>query len=155
MRCWTWPGDTNDQTVIDEVKTGLRGWRLGRVITVVDRGISSDENLATIRRAGGHWIAGERMRDGRADHEAALSRPGRYHEVADNLRVKEVAVEGTPDRRWIVCHNPSEAERDAARREQTLARLEAELAAIDAQRQRTARRKPGKSDEEAGHTRAE
>ena len=75
MRCWTAPGGTNDQTVMEEVKAGLRGWRLGRVITVVDRGISSDDNLANLRRAGGHWIAGQRMRDARADHEAALSRP--------------------------------------------------------------------------------
>jgi hypothetical protein len=32
----------------------------------VDRGFSSDANLAYLRRAGGHWIAGERMRDGSA-----------------------------------------------------------------------------------------
>ena len=41
VRCWTPPGDTNDQTVIEEVKAGLRGSLLGRVNTVVDRGITS------------------------------------------------------------------------------------------------------------------
>ncbi len=35
----------NDMSVIGEVKDDLRGWRLGRVVTVVDRGFSSDENL--------------------------------------------------------------------------------------------------------------
>ena len=157
VRCWTWPGNTSDQAVIGEVKDDLRGWRLGRVITVVDRGISSDDNLAYLRRAGGHWIAGERLRDRRPDHEAALSRQGRYQTVTENLRVKEVALDGGDGRRWIVCHNPAEAERDAARRAETITRLEAELERIEAARARTAKRKPGakKDREEAAHTRAE
>ena len=72
VRCWVWPGNTNDNSILPEVKDGLRGWRLGRVVTVVDRGFSSDANLAYLRRAGGHWIAGERMRDGSPDAQAAL-----------------------------------------------------------------------------------
>jgi hypothetical protein len=32
-------------------------------VTVVDRGFSSRDNLAYLQRAGGHDIAGERMRD--------------------------------------------------------------------------------------------
>ena len=27
VRVWCWPGNTNDQTVLPEVKDGLRGWR--------------------------------------------------------------------------------------------------------------------------------
>ncbi|HZJ26252.1 MAG TPA: IS1634 family transposase [Acidimicrobiia bacterium] len=136
VRVWCWPGNTNDQTVLPEVKDGLRGWRLGRVVTVVDRGFSSDANLDYLRRAGGHWIAGERMRDGSPDALEALARQGRYQTVRDNLRVKEVRVEETPDRRWIVCHNPVEAERDKALRDAAVARLEAELDAIAAARAR-------------------
>ena len=62
VRCWCWPGNTNDQAILPEVKDDMRGWRLGRVITVVDRGFSSADNLAYLRRAGGHFIAGMRMR---------------------------------------------------------------------------------------------
>jgi hypothetical protein len=65
-------------SVLQEVKDGLRGWRLGRVVTVVDRGFSSDQNLRYLTRAGGHWIAGERMRDGSKDAAEALARQGRY-----------------------------------------------------------------------------
>ena len=69
---------------------------------------------ATCTRAGGHWIAGERMRDGSPDAQAALSRQGRYQTVRDNLRVKEVRVgDGDAAKRFIVCHNPAEADRDA------------------------------------------
>jgi transposase len=145
VRVWCWPGNTNDQAVLPEVKDGLRGWRLGRVVTVVDRGFSSDANLAYLRRAGGHWIAGERMRDGSADAAEALARAGRYQTVRDNLRVKEVTLASTPDRRWIVCHNPAEAERDKTQRDAAVARLEAELATIATGRARdTARAKKAK-----------
>jgi transposase len=135
VRVWVWPGNTNDMSVIGDVKDDLRGWRLGRVVTVVDRGFSSDENLRYLTRAGGHWIAGEKMRDGSADAQTALSRQSRYRHVRDNLRVKEVLVgEGDAAKRFIVCHNPAEADRDRTQREQTIARLQAELEQIKAAR---------------------
>ncbi|WP_189244252.1 IS1634 family transposase, partial [Planobispora rosea] len=80
VRVWCWPGHTNDQSVLAEVKDDMRAWKLGRVITVVDRGFSSADNLAYLRRAGGHYIAGMRMRDGGALVEQALSRQGRYQQ---------------------------------------------------------------------------
>ncbi len=40
VRVWVWPGNTNDMSVITEVKDDLRGWRLGRVVTVIDRGLA-------------------------------------------------------------------------------------------------------------------
>jgi hypothetical protein len=135
VRVWCWPGNTNDMTVIGEVKDGLRGWRLGRVVTVVDRGFSSDENLRYLTRAGGHWIAGERMRDGSPDVAQALARQGRYQTVRDNLRVKEVRVgEGDAAKRFVICHNPAEADREHAQRDETIRRLEAELDRIEKQR---------------------
>jgi hypothetical protein len=151
VRVWVWPGNTNDQTVITEVKDDLRGWRLGRCVWVVDRGFSSDENLRYLTRAGGHWIAGERMRDRSPDAQAALARPGRYRTVRDNLRVKDVRLgAGDNVKRFVVCHNPAEAERDKAERDAQLARLEAELARIEALRQKA---KTGKKRET--HLRAE
>jgi Transposase DDE domain len=135
VRVWCWPGNTNDMSVITEVKDDLRGWRLGRVVTVVDRGFSSDENLRYLTRAGGHWIAGERMRDGSPDAQAALSRQGRYQTVRDNLRVKEVRVgEGDAAKRFIICHNPAEADRERTQRDETIHRLQAELERIETQR---------------------
>jgi hypothetical protein len=157
VRCWVWPGNTADVAVLPEVKDDLRGWRLGRVVTVVDRGFSSKANLDYLRRAGGHWIAGERMRDGNAHAQAALSRQGRYRQVRDNLRVKEVTLDGESGVRWIVCHNPVEAERDATRRTEALTRLTAELGRIRTARTRDAeRRKAGKkAPADDVHVRAE
>jgi hypothetical protein len=151
VRVWVWPGNTNDMSVVQEVKDDLRGWRLGRVVTVVDRGFSSDENLRYLTRAGGHWIAGERMRDGSPDAQAALSRPGRYQAVRENLRVKEVRIgEGDAAKRFIICHNPAEADRDHAQRDDTITRLQAELERIA-----TARQKAKNPKAAAAHHRAE
>jgi hypothetical protein len=157
VRCWVWPGNTTDATVIPQVKDDLRGWRLGRVVTVVDRGFSSDANLAYLARAGGGWIAGERMRDGSPDAAAALARQGRYQVVRDNLRVKEVTLEATPGKRWIICHNPGEADRDQQTRQAHLARIAAELAGIAEARAkaRTRAAKTGKIADDEPHRRVE
>jgi hypothetical protein len=107
--------------------------------------------LDYLRRAGGHWIAGEKMRDGTPDVEAVLSRQGRYQSVRDNLRVKEVRLDNEAGKRWIICHNPYEAERDRAQRDAALARVTDELERIDTARARDRKRR---RDDEV-HVRAE
>ncbi|HEY0687823.1 MAG TPA: IS1634 family transposase [Kribbella sp.] len=159
VRCWCWPGNTNDQAILPEVKDDIRGWRLGRVITVVDRGFSSADNLAYLRRAGGHFIAGMRMRDHNPLVEQVLSRQGRYQQVKDNLRVKEVRLDDT-DVRFIICHNPEQAERDQTLREDAIARLEAELERIKHARERDSAKTnknnaKAKQKLEAAHLKAE
>lgn len=158
VRVWCWPGSTSDQAILPEVKDDIRDWRLGRVITVVDRGFSSAGNLAYLRRGGGHFIAGMRMRDGNPLVEQVLSRQGRYQQVKDNLRVKEVSIEPAGVR-FIICHNPEQAERDRTARQDAVTRLETELARIKQARERgRADKKTStntKRKAEAAHTRAE
>jgi transposase len=136
IRCWTFPGNASDQVLIGEVKDDLREWRLHRVIWVLDTGFTSEHNRRYLQRAGGHFIIGEKLRAGHAN-AAALARPGRYRTVAENLQVKQVIVgEGETRRRFVVCRNPHEAKRDAARRAKALERIADELAALE--RKRTA-----------------
>jgi Transposase DDE domain len=136
VRCWIFPGNSSDQVLVREVKDDLRSWKLNRVLWVLDTGFASEENRRYLQRAGGHYILGEKLRAGRANLEA-LARPGRYRRVRDNLEVKEVWVgEGETRRRFVVCRNPHEAARDAARRQKALARISDELAALE--RKRTA-----------------
>jgi IS4 transposase len=156
VRCWCWPGNTNNMTVLKQVKDDLRGWRLGRVVTVVDRGFASDDNLAYLTRAGGHWIAGERLRDGTADVGQVLARQGRYQRVRDNLRVKEVRLgSGDAARRFVLCHNPEQADRDRVQREQQLALVEGELERIAALRAKHARAAGKRHRGADGHLKAE
>ena len=149
----------NDQAILPQVKDGIRNWRLGRVITVVDRGFSAADNLAYLRRAGGHFIAGMRMRDGNPLVEQVLSRQGRYQQVKDNLRVKEVRLDDESDTRFVICDNPEQAERDRTAREDASARLEAELTRIKSARQRDrVNKKTSKNTKcqaAAAHTKAE
>jgi hypothetical protein len=136
VRCWVFPGNASDQVLIRQVKDDLRAWRLNRVLWVLDTGFSSEDNRRYLQRAGGHDIVGEKLRAGHANLEA-LARPGRYRTVRDNLEVKEVWVgQGETRRRFVVCRNPHEAARDAARRARALARSDEELAALE--RKRTA-----------------
>ncbi|MFV0318336.1 MAG: IS1634 family transposase [Microthrixaceae bacterium] len=132
IRVWSWPGNTNDQELIRQVKDDLRAWRLGRVVWVADRGFSSAENRRYLQRAGGNYIIGEKLRGDSAEAAAALARQGRYHHVADNLQVKEVVIDdGTMRDRFVICRNPDEADRDATVRDRLVAQLEDRITGTD------------------------
>jgi hypothetical protein len=123
VRVWCWPGNTSDSPLIRQVKDELRDWTLGRVIWVADRGFTSAENRRHLSAGADGYILGEKLRSGSPEAAAALSRPGRYQQVADNMRVKEVKV--SEHERFVICHNPHAADRDAATRARLVERLEA------------------------------
>jgi IS4 transposase len=121
VRVWCWPGNTADSALIRQVKHDMRDWTLAKIVWVADRGFTSQANRRYLRRGDHHYIIGEKLRSGSAEATAALSRQGRYQEMAANLRVKEVRI--SDDERFVICHNPDGAERDAAIRARMLARL--------------------------------
>ena len=127
VRCWTFPGTTADQKIIRKVKDDLGGWNLHRLVWVTDRGFASAANRAYLSKGGGRYIHAEKLRGTNAEAAAALARQGRYHQVAGNLRIKEVWVPGKDAgvraERFAVCHNPEQAERDRAVRERLIAHL--------------------------------
>jgi hypothetical protein len=123
VKSWVFPGNTTDVTTIEQVKNDLKGWRLNRCIFVADAGMVSADNLASLRRGGGRYIVAMPWRKGTEADEAA-SHPGRFKEVRENLHVKEVRV---GDRRYVVCFNPKEAERQRLHREEILRDLTEEL----------------------------
>ena len=129
VRVWCWPGNTGDQALIRQVKQDLRDWTLTRVIWVADRGFASAENRRWLRRGDHHYLIGERLRSGSAEATAALKRQGRYQQVADNLRVKEVRI--AEHERFVICYNPEQADRDAAVRQRLLAQLTETIAGTD------------------------
>jgi hypothetical protein len=141
VRCWTFPGNTGDTSIIRTVKDDLAGWNLHRMVWVADRGFASAANRAYLTRGGGHYIHAEKLRNTNGEAAAALARPGRYRTVAGNLRVKEVAVapggngdgdDGARAQRFVVCHNPEQADRDAAVRDRLVAHLSELIAGSDA-----------------------
>ncbi|HLX52197.1 MAG TPA: IS1634 family transposase [Streptosporangiaceae bacterium] len=122
VRVWCWPGNTADSALIRQVKDDMRDWCLSKVIWVADRGFTSAENRRYLRKGGGSYIIGEKLRSGSAEAQAALSRQGRYKDVAGSLKVKEVRI--AEDERFVICYNPGAAERDAAARARMITRLE-------------------------------
>ena len=122
VRVWCWPGNTGDFGLIGQVKADMRDWSLGRVVWVADRGFSWKENRRYLQAGAGHYIIAEKLRSDSPDIKTALSRQGRYKAVAGNLQVKEVRIDDAGDR-FIICHNPDAATRDAATRAGLLARL--------------------------------
>jgi transposase len=122
VRVWCWPGNTADSALIRQVKDDMRDWSLSKVIWVADRGFTSAENRRYLRKGGGSYIIGEKLRSGSAEADAALSRQRRYKDVAGNLKVKEVKI--ADDERFVICFNPEAAERDAAVRARMIAQLE-------------------------------
>jgi Transposase DDE domain len=129
VRCWCWPGNASDQTVIRQVKDDMRDWTLSKIVWVTDRGFSSAENRRYLRSGDHAYIIGEKLRSGSPEVKAALSRQGRYTEIAENMRVKEVRISDTD--RFVICHNPEAAERDQHMREQLVAQLTELIADTD------------------------
>ncbi|MER6076269.1 hypothetical protein ABT187_47655 [Streptomyces sp. NPDC001817] len=65
-------------------------WTLSKVVWVTDRGFSSEANRRYLRQGEHAYIIGKKLRSGSPEAKAALSRQGRYTEIAENMRVKEV-----------------------------------------------------------------
>ena len=128
VRHWVFPGNTVDVTTVEQVKRDLKGWQLTRCVFVGDAGMVSEKNLKRLARGGGKYIVCMPVHPGGEVATQVVNRPGRYQEVSENLRVKEVTVgDGERRRRYVVCHNPQEAQRQRLHRETVLEHLSAEL----------------------------
>lgn len=131
VRHWVFPGNTVDVTTVEKVKADLKGWQLTRCLFVGDAGMVSAANLKTLSRGGGKYLVCVPMRRGDEVTHEVVSHPGRFKKVAGNLEVKEVILgDGARRRRYVLCYNPLEAERQRAHRAEILAELEAELASL-------------------------
>lgn len=119
--CELWPGNLSDAKALLPVVDRLRRrFDLQQVCWVADRGMISQTTMQELQDRGLQYILGGRLRRQREIREQVLGRPGRYQQVADNLKVKEVWVES---RRYIICLNPLEAAKDAADRQAILKTL--------------------------------
>lgn len=123
--CELWPGNQADANSLLPVVDRLsQRFGLKRVCWVADRGMTSKEIIEGLEERKLEYILGARMRKQKEVREEVLERGGRYQEVADNLRVKEVKVD---DHRYIVCYNPLEAIKDATDREAIVQALRDQL----------------------------
>lgn len=128
VRSWVLPGDTADVTTVQQIKDDLRQMRLGRALFVGDAGLYARANLAELSKGAGRYILATPIGRVKEIKDEVLSRPGRYAEITPNLRAKEVIVgAGERRRRYILCLNAEEAEREKRHRDEILGLLQVEL----------------------------
>jgi len=121
IRCWVFPGNTSDQTIVEQVKHDLGQWNLGHLVMVQDAGFNSADNRRILLRECGDYIIGEKLRVG-TDGAAveALHRKGRFKVLENGLAIKDVIIDGgkATERRFIIVKNPEAEARDRIIREQ-------------------------------------
>jgi hypothetical protein len=128
VRSWVLPGNIADVRTVERVRSDLRGWNLGRAMFVADAGMNSEDNRTELARACGKYLLACRMANVTEIKRDVLSKRGRYTVFKDNLHAKEVIVgNGERRKRYILCYNPKEAERQRQHRQMTIQLLEQEL----------------------------
>ncbi len=133
IRCWTFPGNTSDQTIVAQVKEELGQWNLGNVMIVSDAGFNSAKNRCILRKECGDYIIGEKLRVGsKGVAVEALHRKGRYRILDNGLEIKNVIIDegSATERRFVIVRNPETAKRDKIVRDSIVAEAEKRLAAL-------------------------
>jgi hypothetical protein len=131
-----WPGNTADVTTLIPVIDRLRRrFAIARVCVVADRGLISAETLAELEARRLLYILGVRERTDKLVRELVLADPAPFVPLAMSKRGKQIDYEAKAvtlaGRRYIVCRNHQEAQKDAADRVSILAALERQLAKGD------------------------
>lgn len=127
--CEMWPGNVTDVTTLEQIVKRFQDcFGIGDVCIVADRGMISAKSVAFLESAASSFahILGVRLRSVKKVREQVLSRPGRYRVVESGtarkspMKVKEVRLDG---RRYVVCLNEEQAEKDRHDREAIVAGL--------------------------------
>jgi hypothetical protein len=133
VRSWIFSGNTPDVTTVQTIKNDLRAMRLGRVLFVGDAGLYARANLNELSQGAGRYILATPIGRVKEIRDEVLSHPGRYADITPTLRAKEVVLgEGERRRRYILCLNEDEADKQRWHRAEILKILEAELASLNA-----------------------
>jgi hypothetical protein len=131
-----WPGNTADVTTLMPVIDRLRRrFDISRVCVVADRGMISAETMAELEARRLLYILGVRERTDKLVRELVLDDPASFVPLAMSQRRKDIEYEAKTvmlaGRRYIVCRNHQEAEKDAVDRASIVAALERQLAKGD------------------------
>ena len=119
------PGNTSDiNTVIEAMDKLKKRFSIGRCIFVGDRGMVSQEKLDELKGLEYDYIVGVRLNQWKEVKEQVLTTPGRFSEIKDNMKVKEAHVN---NKRYLICYNPYQAEKDKETRNAVVKDLENEI----------------------------
>jgi transposase len=127
-----WPGNTADVTTLLPVVDRLRQrFSIGRVCVVADRGMISAATIEGLEARKLEYILGARERSDAIVRKIVLENDAPFVPLLlerktgeTQLFVKQLTIEG---KRYIVCRNEAEAEKDRKDREATVAALDTQL----------------------------
>src|ERR1700675_4629330 len=127
-----WPGNTADTgSLVPVVDRFRKRFSIRRVCIVADRGRISAATIAELEARGLFYILGVRERSDKLVRDLVLDHPAPFVPLTITKRRKSVDYEAKAvtlaGRRYIVCRNHDEAEKDAADRASILAALERQL----------------------------
>lgn len=124
-------GNRTDVTTLEDIVRAMEDkYGQPRRVWVLDRGLSSEANLAWLRARGATYLVGtpkSRLRR----HEAALLDERGWQRVRGGLEVKLVDEPGSSER-FVLCRSTERAAKEAAMLERQLERLRRKLAQIEA-----------------------
>ena len=135
--CEMWPGNTTDVTALIPVVDRLRArFGIARVCVVADRGMISAATIAALEARALEYILGVRERTAKEVRTIVLGDVGPFVPlVIPRLGHQDTELEAKAvtfgKRRYIVCRNPAEAEKDAAERDAIVTNLRRALKAGD------------------------
>jgi hypothetical protein len=127
-----WPGNTADVTTLIPVIDRLRSrFAIRRVCIVADRGMISAETVAELETRELLYILGVRERTDKIVRELVLDDPAPLVPLMIDKVGYEAKAVTLAGRRYIVCRNHQEAQKDAVDRASIVAALERQLAKGD------------------------
>ena len=123
------PGNNNDVSTVAAIVRKLKErFQIKECVFVGDGGMHSDDNIRVIEQELKYkTIVGVPLRARAVVRDEILRRAGRYHTIKNNLRVKEVDVDG---QRYVLGFNPEEARREKSRRIHLLQSLQKKIDAL-------------------------
>lgn len=119
------PGNTYDGKCVPAILAKLKEkFRIGNVVLVADRGMLSDDNLASLRQAKMEFIIGMRLWSEAQEDQRDFYNLGRYRSLTDGLKIREIPW---GDERLVLTWSEDRAQRDAKAREDILDKIRAKL----------------------------
>jgi transposase len=125
-------GNRADVTTVEEIIAVMRGkYGQERRTWVMDRGMVSEDNLDTLRRAGASYLVGT-SKSMLKHFERRLLEEADWTKIASGVEVKLCAGPARTNETFVLCRSPLRKEKEKAMRARQVEKLEQALAELQA-----------------------
>lgn len=122
-------GNRADVTTLDVIlRTVERKYGKARRVWIFDRGIVSEQNLATVRKHGGQYLVGTARRK-LQQFEAELLKDD-FEKIRPDVEVKQIPIPGGEET-YILCRTTGRKEKEKAIRQRFVSKIERALGGLE------------------------